>query len=149
MIPLTFRNYSFASLPSGTYLFFPLVAPQETTTPRLVAADDDGDPKPSRLVVSTFYGGGDCEPELLGVTEGETIYVTLGNGEFESLLDALKMNGRTLRNDPIQFDVELAADGRVREFNYDRERVRAPRNSVVVSGPATDGTTAQAARSSA
>ena len=32
---------------------------------------------------------------------------------------------------------------------YDRERVRAPRNSVVVSGPATDGTTAQAARSSA
>src|SRR5690242_1218259 len=102
MIPLTFRNYSFASLPSGTYLFFPLVTPRETRTPRLVNAYDDADRdcEPSRLVVSTVYDR-ECELYLSGVAEGKTIYVTLETREFEKLQSALQANGRSLRQEPI------------------------------------------------
>lgn len=142
MPQLTYRNYSFASLPSGTYLFFPLVSPEDSPTARLAGADDEGDPDrgPSRLVVSMFHGGA-CEPELLGVTEGKTIFVTLESERFEQLLSTLQARGRTLRRDPIQFGVELAADGSVRNFDYPRDQGRELRASDVVPGAAAAAST--------
>lgn len=99
MTPLTFDNYGFASLPSGTYLFFPKPKTGAKAKVPVVGAAA----KPERVVLVT-------NPERLpdapfsGIADGGTLYVTLEPAAFNEVLESLS------KAQPIEFQFKLDSE---------------------------------------
>jgi hypothetical protein len=119
MSTINFRSYSFASLPSGFYLFFPATGQAEGRTD--VRSDDaDGT---RTVVVST----GSAESKSIGVSgaaAGSTLFVDLDRADFDQLLKSLPPE-RNLRDKPVIFDFELDREESLSRLTLDNRRIGA------------------------
>jgi len=118
MSTISFRSYSFASLPSGMYLFFPATGQDEGR----YNARPDADGTQS-VVVST----GSPESKSIGVSgaaAGSTLFIDLDSADFDQLLKSLPPE-RNLRDKPVVFDFELDREESLSRLTLDNRRIGA------------------------
>lgn len=100
---LTFRTHGFASLPSGTYLFFP-VQPDHDREAELAALDAPAAPR--RVVLVTNLEAAPVQT-FSGVACGSTLYVVLEPAEFNKVLERVSAPGRNSFEKPVKFEFAL------------------------------------------
>jgi hypothetical protein len=134
MAKLEFESYGFASLPSGTYLFFPVPHPHAPEAPARSSKKYEEEEEHERMVVSTFYGA-PSETGFSGVADRSTLFVDLDPDLFDALLSALKRPGRDLRANPIRFTYDLDNEETVVTFEIDGQPVTPGRPKSGIPAP--------------
>jgi hypothetical protein len=105
MTPLTFHEYGFASLPSGTYLFFP----RPGSGPKAQVPEQGAAAKPERVVLVTNHDG-PADVAFSGVASGNTLYVSLEPGVFNEVLKGVTKAQRNFAKEPIGIQFALNAE---------------------------------------
>ncbi len=104
MKELTFRTHGFASLPSGTYLFFPVQAPDEDRRAALAAMNAPAHPQ--RVVLVTNPEAKSA-PTFSGIACGSTLYISLAPDDFNNVLGEMRKPERNFFEKPTTFKYEL------------------------------------------
>src|SRR5688572_3732007 len=108
MSELSFRTHCFASVASGTYLFFPV--PSSDLDRKAELRAQGASAHPQRVVVFNNPDAPADAPTFSGVASGNTLYVVLAPEVFDKVLADVRKPERDSLKSPVTFNFELDAE---------------------------------------